>query len=219
MDFGGCGLKTAAVAIVAAGAATLAAIPAEAASIKLGDKLNISGDSRLEINGNTAILNFGDDINGDEVDYSTGFGQAQVSNTSALVFRLSSDGVTVEPRATRIATLTDLSLISDGPNVWRLGAAVNDFIVLGYNGISFNLTSFVLTQTGSKWVADYTGFFAGSLPGIGEFSTQGNFASVQGSTFSSSVEAVPTPALLPGLVGMGLAALRKRDEEEQESAV
>ncbi|XGB42701.1 MAG: PTPA-CTERM sorting domain-containing protein [Nodosilinea sp. LVE1205-7] len=33
---------------------------------------------------------------------------------------------------------------------------------------------------------------------------------------SSNPEAVPTPALLPGLIGMGVAALRKKRQENQE---
>ncbi|XGB42998.1 MAG: PTPA-CTERM sorting domain-containing protein [Nodosilinea sp. LVE1205-7] len=32
----------------------------------------------------------------------------------------------------------------------------------------------------------------------------------------SNPEAVPTPALLPGLIGMGIAALRQRQEKERE---
>ncbi|WP_448600776.1 PTPA-CTERM sorting domain-containing protein [Thermoleptolyngbya sp.] len=32
-----------------------------------------------------------------------------------------------------------------------------------------------------------------------------------------SAEAVPTPALLPGLLAMGAAALRKRGDEEEET--
>jgi hypothetical protein len=31
-----------------------------------------------------------------------------------------------------------------------------------------------------------------------------------------TVETIPTPALLPGLIGMGLAALRKRKGEQAE---
>jgi hypothetical protein len=34
----------------------------------------------------------------------------------------------------------------------------------------------------------------------------------------NSAAPIPTPALLPGLIGMGVAALRKRGQEEGESA-
>ena len=37
-------------------------------------------------------------------------------------------------------------------------------------------------------------------------------------TLYSTPESIPTPALLPGLIGMGVAALRKRKQEESESA-
>lgn len=36
--------------------------------------------------------------------------------------------------------------------------------------------------------------------------------------FSTSSQPIPTPALLPGLIGMGVAALRKRNQEEGDSA-
>lgn len=39
-----------------------------------------------------------------------------------------------------------------------------------------------------------------------------------GVTVDNVAYRVPTPALLPGLVGMGVAALRKRQQEESESA-
>lgn len=38
------------------------------------------------------------------------------------------------------------------------------------------------------------------------------------SVYSSNTQAVPTPALLPGLIGMGVAALRKRKGNSEESA-
>jgi hypothetical protein len=34
----------------------------------------------------------------------------------------------------------------------------------------------------------------------------------------STVTEIPTPALLPGLIGMGVAALRKRQQEQSESS-
>lgn len=60
----------------------------------------------------------------------------------------------------------------------------------------------------------FRGVFGNNTPGIGELApleqigTAGNFG------FSASVTAVPTPALLPGLIGMGVAALRRKQGEE-----
>ncbi len=34
----------------------------------------------------------------------------------------------------------------------------------------------------------------------------------------STITEIPTPALLPGLIGMGVAALRKRQQEQSESS-
>ena len=39
----------------------------------------------------------------------------------------------------------------------------------------------------------------------------------QGASFSTTVTAVPTPALLPGLIALGAGVLRKRKAEAVES--
>jgi len=98
--------------------------------------------------------------------------------------------------------------------------------------VSFTLDSVVSTAIGigtnrnprSFNLADLTGFFTdtsnGQVVALGSLS--GQFGTPDGtgiSTFSGRLEAseVPTPALLPGLVGMGVAALRKRKSEEEET--
>ncbi len=45
-----------------------------------------------------------------------------------------------------------------------------------------------------------------------------NITAIAGVDQPPPAEAIPTPALLPGLIGMGVAALRKRGQEEGESA-
>jgi hypothetical protein len=61
----------------------------------------------------------------------------------------------------------------------------------------------------------FTGTFGDGTQGIGELA---QLVSVSGSPnvfgYAATFTAVPTPALLPGLVGMGLAALRRRKAEE-----
>ncbi|PSB18903.1 hypothetical protein C7B61_01265 [filamentous cyanobacterium CCP1] len=69
----------------------------------------------------------------------------------------------------------------------------------------FTLTSFT-PVSGNLY--EFAGFFGDSeYIRYGEFTVQG------GNSFSAAV-AVPTPALLPGLIGMGVAALRKKRKGE-----
>lgn len=113
-------------------------------------------------------------------------------------------------------TLKDLALKKTGADKWELQNPLANFITqLGASG-AFNLDTFILTRTGNKLDADYTGTFVNIGPqGIGTLTSQGNFISVGGTSFSSTVTAVPTPALLPGLLGLGVAALRKRKAEAE----
>jgi hypothetical protein len=61
-----------------------------------------------------------------------------------------------------------------------------------------------------------------ALAGANEFNSvellQFPFIGVQTSSLEGSVTAIPTPALLPGLIGMGVAALRKRQDDSEDSA-
>ncbi|PSR19095.1 hypothetical protein C8255_04085 [filamentous cyanobacterium CCP3] len=77
------------------------------------------------------------------------------------------------------------------------------------------ITSALFTITRSGLTASS---FAGQNIGIRYQATgaNGNGSSKLSGTVSAT--AVPTPALLPGLIGMGLAALRKRKGEAEESA-
>ncbi|NJL47176.1 MAG: PTPA-CTERM sorting domain-containing protein [Leptolyngbyaceae cyanobacterium SM2_5_2] len=48
------------------------------------------------------------------------------------------------------------------------------------------------------------------------YASEGEF--LNNGAFNVSTAYVPTPALLPGLIGLGVAALRKRNEEEADQA-
>ncbi|MBE9138776.1 PTPA-CTERM sorting domain-containing protein [Nodosilinea sp. LEGE 07088] len=99
-------------------------------------------------------------------------------------------------------------VLSGGPVVWLSGLA---------NGIGFTLEAFDLTQNpSSSFEALISGFFTPSgLAGSGSLTAQGGFK-LNGTSFSADITAIPTPALLPGLVGLGFAALRKRKQEDAE---
>jgi hypothetical protein len=82
----------------------------------------------------------------------------------------------------------------------------------------FNLDTFTVTSAANQpFAANFTGFFNVQgfdlTPGIGQLTAQ----NLSGTTsYSLSITAVPTPALLPGLLGLGVAALRKRKSEQTQ---
>lgn len=60
-------------------------------------------------------------------------------------------------------------------------------------------------------------YFDGTIQ-EGTWSTSAFGKGFSHATLYSTPESIPTPALLPGLIGMGVAALRKRNQGESESA-
>ena len=114
-------------------------------------------------------------------------------------------------------TLQDFQIQKTSATTWTLLAPVTNFIMGLASGTTYTLNTFNLTR-GSVgpfpvFAADYTGVFNNNLPGgIGTLFS-GNLALSNGAGFSSTVTPIPTPALLPGLMGLGVAALRKRKGE------
>lgn len=119
-------------------------------------------------------------------------------------------------------SIQNLTLKKDAANEWSLVSPVTSWLSGGGLGsITFDLNTFDLakvtysTPVGifTSFVANLTGQFK-NLPQVidsqdGTFSSQAQLA-FTGDTYSASITAVPVPALLPGAVGVGLAALRKR---------
>ncbi len=93
--------------------------------------------------------------------------------------------------------VSDLNLLLSGTPQFFLDLAINDF--------DFTVNSITQIGTGLFKVA---GVFGDGTPGSGELSTQ------FGASFSGGITAVPSPALIPAVLGMGVAALRKRKREE-----
>ena len=119
-------------------------------------------------------------------------------------------------------TLKDFQIQKTSATTWTLLAPVNDFIT-GLASGTYTLNTFNLTRGSvgplTVFAADYTGVFNNNLPGgIGTL-VSGNLALNNGNGFSSTVTGppIPTPALLPGLMGLGVAALRKRKGEGSEA--
>lgn len=94
-------------------------------------------------------------------------------------------------------------------------APIDNFIFFGDNvDYNFNLSSIMPTVSGNSLSIALRGSFASGTPGVGRLTTQLDGNPVR--SWSATVTAVPTPALLPGLIGMGIAALRRKDEESAE---
>lgn len=107
---------------------------------------------------------------------------------------------------------------------------INDFIVLtkGAQTLKFKLASLTPTVPSNPYVfsANLQGIFSpggfstavAPLSAIATFdTTPGQSGGAGGSiVILADTTPIPTPALLPGLIGMGLAAMRKRKGEQVE---
>lgn len=202
-------------------AAIVVVAPAQAASIS-GETLGLGGTARLESPsvaiGSNSRLNFSSFSD-------TTLGTIGIPFGSGNIFGAAGTAITVQ----------DLDLKKTGTDTWELASmtSIVDWLTGMDNSVSFDLVSFNLERTISlvtgttAFEADIAGIFRPSnLDGTGGFTAQGRLAfkpgvsSPSGSTFSADItagEEIPTPALLPGLVGMGVAALRKRKSEEEET--
>jgi hypothetical protein len=178
---------------------------------------------------NAAVLNFGDTVRIQGVGGGTGptvrVNFSPLSNTTTGTAEIGAPTTGFFGPVGTTITLQDLVLDNAGLNVWTLATPVTGFIQgLGGGTITFDLSSFRLTRIlptltdDGGFSATYSGIFS-NLPGDvygGSLTTQLTATGNGGALFSSTV-AVPTPALLPGLVGLGVAALRKRKGEGAEA--
>jgi hypothetical protein len=203
------GLKMiAGVAIAITSVGTTLSNPAQAASINAGSILNIGnvtqGGVRYVNN-----LSTGPSI---ELDvFGPGGGNRVAVGASTDTF----SGATSNPTPpTRLKNLT-LSLVSGTKYKLALPVVTNYLSgldvsggPLGGNDVQFDLTSFLYdTATGDALLQGVFKYGSDTIAGAGRFTSQLGSGP---SSFSMSITAVPTPALLPGIIGLGLGALRKR---------
>lgn len=87
----------------------------------------------------------------------------------------------------------------------------------GQDNIDFFATSASLVEfdPGDEFEAIINGYFNDGTSGVG---SAGVFKLRKGIGGDAEFEAIPTPALLPGLIGMGVAVLRKRKKDASEAA-
>lgn len=189
-------------ATLAAGAAALAiagaTLPAEAAGLTCSSALSLK-----------VTPNIGCQIGSTNND-TVGAGNLQV-NTDSLF------GFTDWKFAGKDETGGTLNISSQFPNTsttsgtWDISSIVQPswtnlmLVFKGGNGNNISPEAYVgylLTSTTGTWFSPFTN------------TKNGNLADV--SHISLYYREIPTPALLPGLIGMGLAALRKRKGETAE---
>jgi hypothetical protein len=198
--------------------------PAEAATIVAGSVLNLS---------NPDVFGGGVRRVGNTLDfYSLSFTNPFTGNRFYLGQRVNVSDSTGSFEDSNIAslfpplpTIDDLALVATGnPVLFAISGPITGFIE-GVNladgfppsSVRFDLTSFIWNSTTGD--ADLRGVFVSgsdSIAAVGRFTSQ--LSGANPSSYSLSIEAVPTPALLPGLIGMGIAALRRKKEEAEENA-
>ena len=213
MNFKSIGLSAAvATAVTISGAAFL---PAQAATLGTSGGFNIKGKATLSNSVSNPTLNFSTSANKFKLvlaDLAGGFaGHLTTANPSQVV-------------DVKKLVLTNLGMApgSSTNSLYSFGETP-DFIkglLLDGTPISFKLFADSLggTVTNLK-MFNLSGSFQGVFTNINNVAVaDGTFSLTSGNPNLISIAAtpVPTPALLPGLVGLGIAALRKRKSEEIE---
>jgi len=192
MNFKTLGMSAAIATSVVTGAVVMNA-PAQAST------LNFSGSNRLtDLTSSTAKLEF-----------------ANVNTTLSTDAIFGGPAIFGDPA--RPLTLSTLNLTKDLLGNYSLAGSPVSWISGLLGGRTFSLTSFNLSNAGA---GSFGGFYTPGVDGPpeGVYTTQGGFKSI-GSSFSATVTAVPTPALLPGLIAMGVGIMRKRKSEAAAESV
>jgi hypothetical protein len=119
-----------------------------------------------------------------------------------------------------IGQIKDLSDFSSISAITPVANFINFDAIFGLAGRAseaanyrFNLTSFAPVSTSQSYL--FSGFFGDGTLGEGELTTQisGMGLKAYSATLVAKSPEVPTPVLLPGLIGIGMAAMRKRQSK------
>ena len=150
------------------------------------------------------------------------------TDVTASTFKLNFSGAAVSLASGGFTGLTGTSITSFVLN--RVGTTtlgpINNFIsglTLGGDAVTFNLTGgdlFATFASATRYnvggTLDGTLVSGNTILGSGSINVTRNVAFNQSNTTIVGT-AVPTPALLPALLGMGAAAIRKRKDEAAEA--
>jgi hypothetical protein len=218
INFNAFGIKVTMTAALVAGVTAIGSMSAQAA---------IVGGSTLSVTGNAKLVNANVAVGGNStLDFLAAF---PGSLTDILFQENTSTGSFASPGVADIAgagyvDTKDLTLKKTMADHWELQGPVADFIRrgTGASGYAYNLDSFILekvTMLGNVfYLASSTGSFfdytdGASINAGGPFSSQTSKFVLSGTSISGDITAdntVPTPALLPGLIGLGMTAMRKK---------
>lgn len=203
---------TAAIATAMLASSMIAAEPAAALSI--GNVLNFTTADPTS----SDLVKLTDNSNGT---FTFDLGAININSGTSPVFGSPNDSLTFAP-----LTLTKTSS-SGNASVFDLsGITPFTWITAGLEGGRvYNLSSFTLTATSivntslETFTAEFNGFFdppGTSLPALGGLGGAGQLSGSGGAVGAGSIEVIPTPAVLPGLIGMGAAIFRKKKQEDSE---
>jgi hypothetical protein len=204
-----------AAAAIALSATTVSVAPAQALSITPGSEINFNSP----VGGRATIgldkINFTPDSANQRIQVTSGSGSfADVIGPSETELR---------PILSNLSPTTVLDLVLS--NGIYNGPTIPDFIsgikigrpVGNLRNLSFDLTSATVITPGT--LARFVGLFrSGSTilsQASGDLTAQGFGNGGVGTSYSLTLTAqpIPTPALLPGLIGLGMGVLRKRKKE------
>jgi hypothetical protein len=222
------GAVATAVTLTAIGATS----PVQAATLAPGSTLNLSQfNPGAGVSRNATQLNFfGPGIRIGTTNLTLGSQFNTASFPESLVNPQGSGAVTIGQSTGSFANYTlGAGLIKDLTLPAPTAAQRDDFLRFAATSIQlnpfslptwtgrFDLTSFTVA---SPTTYNFTGIFEVSgfdpTPGIGQLTFQ-DLSNPTSYSLSVSVP-IPTPALLPGLLGLGVAALRNRKAEQSASA-
>jgi hypothetical protein len=221
------------------GAATMAVMATGVAMTAGSAQAAILGGSTLQVTGSAQLQNAGASVGGNSTLHFLPVvgGTATDILYQEVTSSTGSFATGVSPTGTSgFLNTLDLTLKKTAANRWELQAPVMNFLRRGTGaaGYAYNLLSFILQEqttvypdgtSGLFYLASSTGSFLDysdntSIGAGGPFSAQTGSFVINGTSISGTVtaRAVPTPALLPGLIGLGAVAWRKR-KSEQEAVV
>jgi hypothetical protein len=203
MNFYTFGIKATMTAAVVAGTMAIAQMPAQAASI---------AGKTFSFYGSASLLSEKDATT--KLDFLPSYYAPSNAGQAAVAF--SSEVGEYQQQF----ILKDIPLLKTVTG-WSLATPSLNWIADVGLPFQYTLTAFNLTKTTNGFEAMIDGIFSPDNLGTvdGYFSSQKKLATLRGTSFSADLTAttlpvgstpVPTPALLPGLLGLGASIVRKK---------
>jgi len=220
MNFKSIGFKAAVATAVVAGSA-MSMAPAEAGNLFPG-AFNLEGKSSITANAPTSnpfTISFSN------FSIATGVGTSAPAPSGVFENNLTGKPSVGSLTLQRVGTTSEYKITSSLLSfVTGLKQETKDIVLDLTSGSLFgyvtNKNNYALSSgvDGLMATLAFTSPNSGSTPaivGLGAFKFKISQSNM-GNQASLGVQTIPTPALLPGLLGLGVAALRKRKSEESE---